>query len=228
MAAMTSRMALASGLAICLSAGWASAQQAESLFGKRTASVTYGPYARIEFGRGLPSPQDGYWEPPGEDDPRVDFNLDGSDMNTGAIAMGYDWMNGFRADVSFMVSGVSDVSGGCSDVSNGTPCSDHVDGVDASVKTTAAMVNVFFSPMERQGSNSIFQPFVVGGLGVATNTVESWSRENADGNRPVRSFEGDSQVGLRVVLGRWRLPASHAAGEMAHSGRSCLALLRLR
>jgi opacity protein-like surface antigen len=196
-------MALVSCLALSL---WAvaapvAAQQGASLFGKRTASVTYGPYGRIEIGRSLPSPRDGSWLPPGASDPRIGFELDGNDTTTGAVALGYDWMNGFRADFTFLMTGSSDVSGGCSDVANGTPCSDHVDGVEAPLKTKAVMASLFFSPMEWRGSSSIFQPFVVAGAGVAWNEIDDWSRDNARANRPVRRFEGDTTSGFAWSVG---------------------------
>jgi hypothetical protein len=77
------------------------AQSTESLFGKQTLSVTYGPYARIELGAASPSLGDGSWLPPGSSDPQITFDVMPDKTRTafGAIALGYDWQNGFRGDV---------------------------------------------------------------------------------------------------------------------------------
>jgi opacity protein-like surface antigen len=46
------------------------------------------------------------------------------------------------------------------------------------------MANLFYAPLEARGSNSRFQPFVVGGIGMSRNTVESWTRFNLDAGTP--------------------------------------------
>lgn len=199
--------AVALTLSVGAIAGPAVAQDGQSLFGQRTASVTYGPYARFELGGALPSPDDGYWLPPGyvdgvTGDPRVNFDLDGDSRGFGAIALGYDWMNGFRGDLSLTFTGSTSITGPCSGASDGTPCSGHANIIGGSVKTTALMGNVFYSPLEQRGSNSVFQPFIVGGIGLAHNKVGPWTRENTSGGpAPVRSFEGDSKTDLAWSLG---------------------------
>ena len=78
------------------------------------------------------------------------------------------------------------------------------------------MANVFYAPLEARGSNSVFQPFVTAGLGVAQNEVGDWTRLNtATGAvRRTRTFEGDTtsnfawSVGLGASLqvtrpGKW-------------------------
>ena len=92
-----------SAMAPCL------AQENESLFGVQSASVTYGPYVRLEFGSAMPSLGDAYWLPPGQDDPRIDFSASGSDAGFGAVAFGFDWQTGIRADLSFFGMGTSDI-----------------------------------------------------------------------------------------------------------------------
>jgi opacity protein-like surface antigen len=106
------------------------------------------------------------------------------------------------------------VRGVCSGTSDGSPCANHVDSVSATLNTKALMASVFYAPLEQRGSNSIFQPFLVAGIGVAQNGVDGWSRVNADAARPVRSFEGAStdsfawSVGIGASLqvtrpGKW-------------------------
>ena len=179
----------------------ASAQETPSLLGDRTASVTFGPYARAEFGGSLMGADGGYWLPPGSSDPRISFDASAQDTFLGSVALGYDWQNGIRADLSFLGTGTSDVSGPCSGASDGTPCSDHADITDASVSTMAAMGNIFYAPLEARGSNSVFQPFVAAGVGVALNEVGAWTRENPGSARPVRTFSGDRSSSLAWSVG---------------------------
>lgn len=179
----------------------AKAEQDTSLLGNRTASVTYGPYARVEFGGSLMQTDDAYWLPPGSADPRISFDASSQDTFLGAVALGYDWQNGIRADLSFFGTGTSDVSAPCSGASNGTPCSDHAEVTDASVSTRGAMGNVFYAPLEARGSNSVFQPFIVAGVGIATNEMGDWTRENPASPRPVRTFSGGMTSNLAWSVG---------------------------
>ncbi len=184
------------------------AQEDQSLFGKRVASVTYGPYTRMEMGVAKPSLDNAYWLPPGASDPRIDFDASALEdsVGFGSIAYGYDWQNGFRADVSLFTTGSSGVTAPCSGASDATSCTTHADITDASIKTSGLMGNVFYAPLEARGSNSIFQPFVVAGIGLASNKVGEWTRtKNPDnptiGTDPVRTFEGDTTTSLAWSVG---------------------------
>lgn len=86
------------------------------------ASVTYGPYVRGELGSLMPELSGGYWLPPGANDPRINFDLDGSNTGLASIAVGFDWQNGVRADVAFLHSGDMGFSGPCSSASDGSDC----------------------------------------------------------------------------------------------------------
>jgi opacity protein-like surface antigen len=191
-----------SAMAPCL------AQENESLFGVRSASVTYGPYVRLEFGSAMPSLSDAYWLPPGQADPRIDFSASGSDAGIGAVAFGFDWQTGIRGDLSFFGMRTSDIVAPCSGASDGSECAIHADIKNASVTTKGAMANVFYAPFEARGSNSIFQPFIVAGLGIARNEVGAWTRENSNppppdkpDRRELRTFEGDSSAELAWSIG---------------------------
>lgn len=178
--------------------GTAFGADSQSLFGIDSASVTYGPYARVEIGGAAQSFKDAYWLPPGYPaDPRVTFDLGDKNTGFGSVAVGHDWMNGFRADLSLSITGRSDIAGNCSSASDGTACATHADITGGSVKTTALMGNVFYSPLEQRGSNSRFQPFIVGGLGIASNDVGDWTRENAGS----RTFLGDRTTDLAWSIG---------------------------
>lgn len=204
----TGAVALASVLVVSAATCKASAQETQSLFGIESASVTYGPYVRLEFGGAMPLPSDAYWLPPGEDDPRIDFDSSGSDLGFGTVAFGFDWQTGIRADVSFFGMGTSDIIAPCLGASDGSDCSDHAGIKEASVSTRGAMANVFYAPFEARGSNSVFQPFIVAGLGIARNEVGEWTRENLSppppdkpDRRELRTFEGDISSGLAWSIG---------------------------
>lgn len=176
------------------------------------ASVTYGPYARLELGGAMTELSDGYWLPPGPSDPQIDFDLDGNDTGMAAIALGYDWQNGVRADVSLLHTGEIGFSGPCSSASDGSDCdlTPHADISDGSVQGSAMMVNLFFAPLEARGSNSRFQPFVVGGIGVSRNSVDSWTRVNDASANPTRVFDSNTETDFAWSLGvgaSWQLTA---------------------
>ncbi len=171
--------------------------------GDLVASVTYDPYARLGFGVADISADNGYRRPPGFDpDPEIDFDLSGDNVGFGEAAVGFDWQNGFRADLSLLFTGEIDISGECAGASNGTPCefdagipgSGHADIMDASLSSTVLMGNLLYSPFEAQGSNSVFRPFAVGGLGLASNKVGEWTRENPVAVQTTRTFEGNTET----------------------------------
>jgi len=202
---MTSLSRIASALVIVVLGGAATAD-AESLFGKTwTASVTYGPYARASLGAAELSPDNGYWHSPGyPSDPEVRFDLSGDTAATGELALGFDWQNGWRLDLSILALGSSDVSGPCSGTSDGSLCSDHADIQSASVSTRAAMVNVFYAPFEARGSHSVFQPLLVAGVGTSANKVGQWTRynDNTDAtSATTRTFEGARSVSPAWSIG---------------------------
>lgn len=188
--------------ALAGAATMAFAEDYGSLFGTRTASVTYGPYLRAELGYGNTSLGGGYWRSPGYiPDPEVRFDLSGDGVALGSVAFGFDWQNGWRGDVGVVATGQSGVSGPCSSASYGSPCSTHADIASASVSTTALMGNVFYAPMEARGSNSVLQPFVSAGLGLARNKVGDWTRVNSGATQPSRTFSGDTSSSLAWSVG---------------------------
>lgn len=184
------------------------AQSEDIKFGQSVAGVTYGPYVRLELGGANHDLSNAFWLPPGGSDPRVNFDaVPDDDVNGfGAAAIGYDWQNGFRADVSLFSTGDIGITAPCSSASNGTPCNTHADITDATLNSTGIMGNLFYAPMEARGSYSVFQPFVVASLGVARNEVGEWTRtknpaNNTFGTGNVRTFESNSSTDLAWSLG---------------------------
>lgn len=174
------------------------------------AAVTYGPYVRAELGGLVPELSGANWLPPGPGDPRVFFDLDGDEAGLASIAFGFDWQNGFRGDLSITHTGDISFSGPCSSASDGSDCdlTPHADISAGSVRTTAMMVNLFYAPREAAGSNARFQPWVTGGIGLARNTVESWTRVNPASPEPVRVFGSNSQTDFAWSIGigaSWQL-----------------------
>lgn len=172
------------------------AQDSAGLLKVGVASVTYGPYVRAELGASAPNFSDGHWLPPGYPiDPRIDFDLSGKSTGFAGLAVGYDWMNGFRGDISLLRVGRSDVTG-----PHTTPGA-HTDITAGSVATTAVMGNLFFSPFERVGVNSKLQPFLVAGVGLANNEVGDWTRTNSATTPVVRTFTGHASTSAALSLG---------------------------
>lgn len=210
-----SRGVAAAGLALF----WSGAAIGQDLagFGKDVASVTYGPYVRAEIGHGSTAADDGFWAPPGPADPQIFFDLDADDGTTGAVAIGFDWQNGWRMDASFGRFTGGPVAGPCIAASDGTACDigptldNHADIESASFSASTLMANLFYAPFEAKGSHSRFQPFVVGGLGLSRNKVGVWTRENNNSgltDRPTRAFAGASSTRLAWSVGigaAWQL-----------------------
>lgn len=187
--------------AALLAAAPVSAQDGESLFGVEGASVTYGPYVRFDLGGGMPGPGGAFWDPPGASDPRISFDASADAAAFGALGLGFDWQNGIRADVSYFATGTSDLSAPCASASDGSPCSTHARITDGSVLAQGVMASVYYAPLEAQGSNAPFQPFVVAGIGIARNEVGEWTREGPTSGRPIRTFEGNTSSGLAWSVG---------------------------
>ena len=158
-------------------------------------ALTHGPYLRAELGGALPRLSGGNWLPPGRADPRVFFDLGADPAAVGTIALGYEWQNGFRGDLSLMRTGSIGFSGLCSSASDGSDCvlTPHANISAGSVRTTAMMINLFYAPFEASGSGGGFQPWVTVGAGMARNTVPSWTRENRAAPQPVRVFGSNTQ-----------------------------------
>ncbi len=160
------------------------------------ASVTYGPYIRLEEGNATANFSDEHWLPSGyPDDPRIDFDLNGKNRLMLGGAIGYDWMNGFRADMGIVNLARTEING------VHTTTGSHGDISSASVATTALMANVFYSPLEQLRVNSRIQPFIVAGLGYAHNRVGDWTRINTGSSTVERTYYGMKHGDLATTIG---------------------------
>lgn len=185
-------------------------------FSTQTASVTYGPYARLSFGSSASSYDDGRWQN-GGGDPTIFFDLGDETGGFGEIAFGFDWQNGFRGELALGRFGDTNAVGACSSVSDLTPCNDHADISSGSVSSTVVMGNVYYAPFEHRGNNSVFQPFLVAGVGFSRNEVSEWTRMANPGSpsgRLYRSFEGNTDTSFAWSLGlgaAWQIsrPGQH-------------------
>ncbi|MDG4649715.1 hypothetical protein P6F26_14820 [Roseibacterium sp. SDUM158017] len=170
--------------------------------------VSFSPYLRAEVGSLLPELSDAYWLPPGQADPRIDFDLDGDNAGFASAAFGIDWNNGLRTDLALIHTGDIGFSGPCASASDGSDCdaTPHADITDGTVRSRAMMANLFYAPLEGRNPDARIQPFVVGGLGVAWNTVESWTRFNPQagtppGSRPFRTFGSNTENDVAWSIG---------------------------
>jgi opacity protein-like surface antigen len=161
------------------------AKRPATLFGRTSASVTYGPHIRLEAGRGHVDLADPNWLPPGPSDPRVFFDFPDRRKGFAGVAFGYDWQNGFRGDIGLISAGKVDTAGAWSYTIPADP-GPHADISAATVTTRAVMASVFYAPLEQQGVNSRIQPYLVAGLGLAQNKMSNWTRTNASSPKPVR------------------------------------------
>ncbi len=183
-----------------LTAAPAISQEGGSLFGvERPASVTYGPYVRAGLGFEASLIEDGFWESPGASDPLVLFDLDGDNAAYATVAAGFDWMNGFRSDISLSYFGDKDVSGPWSSTIPPTP-GPHA-SMSTSISSLALMGNVYYAPWEGSGRKVRFSPYISAGLGFARNDMSTWIRTNPASSRPTRSFEGNVETDLAWSLG---------------------------
>ncbi len=171
-----------------------------SLIGRTSASVTYGPYVRFEAGRTHVSLADPNWLPPGPSDPRVFFDFASQDRGLVGFAYGYDWMNGFRADVGLISAGKVNATGPWSYTLPADP-GPHADITAATVGTRALMGSVFYAPLEQKGVNSRVQPYLVAGIGLAQNRMSAWTRVNPAAPTPSRTFAGNTRIDLAYSVG---------------------------
>lgn len=177
----------------------------DSLFGVTSAGITYGPYVRAELGGTMPVYDNAFWLPPGYDpdplagDPQVFFDLSGEKSMAGSVAVGMDYMNGFRWDVSLTMIGGQAVTGPWSYTVPETE-GPHA-SVDATFSSTVFMINGFYSPLEHQSKNSKVQPFITAGIGMANNAIGDWTRINLFKDNVYRTFEGASTSSFAWTIG---------------------------
>jgi len=160
-----------------------------------------GSYVKFEFGSAFEAGGDAFWRPPGfPADPQVFFDLSRDNRAYVSAAVGHEWSDKFRGDVSLSVFGGSDFSGPWSRT---VPmvAGPHADITGGSVSSTALMANGYWSPFGTMGDSYGIQPFLTAGLGVARNKMSDWTRTNAAAPRVNRTFEGASNTDFAWSIG---------------------------
>jgi opacity protein-like surface antigen len=163
------------------------------------------PYLRLGIGAASPDFDDANWAPPGFDrpqnpDPRVFFDLSEPGGAAGTIAIGRNLKRHVRGELALTYFDSRDISGPWSFTRPATP-GPHA-SMSTDIQSTALMANIFydFSPLG-QGAFA-FRPYVMAGLGMSWNDMGDWTRKNsANANRPVRTFEGDTDSEFAWSLG---------------------------
>ncbi len=179
---------------LAMAGGIASAANAQSL--------NQGAYFRGELGGSVLATDSGYWWGPGGPpaDPRITFSLNDAFGVTGSAGFGYDWANGLRADVSANGLIGMQVDGTFQSANDGTTVG-HANDIHAPVTVLAVLANVFVEPMLLAGADSGFQPFLTGGVGLASVSTGQWTRNNPASPQPTRTWEGANQTNFAWTLG---------------------------
>jgi len=162
-----------------------------------------GWYLRGEAGVVVLGSDTGYWHGPGAGDPRITFDLDYPLGPTAAAAFGYDWANGLRADVSFVLDANMSVTAKFRSASDGTTTG-HTQTITTNVSAQALMANLFIEPLRMSGNDSPIQPFITGGLGIAHTQMGEWTRYNPSALLPgdvYRTFSGADAFGVAWTIG---------------------------
>lgn len=161
-----------------------------------------GAYFRGELGGSMFATDMGYWWGPGGPpaDPRITFSLNDAFGVTGSAAFGYDWANGMRADISANGLVGMQVDGIFRSASDGTTAG-HATDIHAPVSVFALLANIFVEPMALTGADSTVQPFLTGGLGLASVSTGQWTRNNPASPQPSRTWEGANRMNFAWTLG---------------------------
>ena len=163
-----------------------------------------GWYARGDVGVTVLGPNGtGYWTGPGGGAPRITFGLDDPATFTGSMALGYDWMNGIRSDLSFTLDSNMDVTATIRSTSDGSPTAGHTQTITGSINAQALMANLFVEPLKLTGNDGPVQPFLTVGAGVAHVSMGQWTRYNPNNGPPdtYRTFYGADQFNLAWTAG---------------------------
>lgn len=149
-----------------------------------------GTYLRLDAGLLQSAYGDPYWDPAGEDDPRVFFDFADGQGPYVAVALGRDFGRGLHGELGVHLFGRTDAAGDWLETDPVTP-GPHAD-IDASVQTFALMATGYFYPLAASSPSSRVQPWLSAGGGIALNNVGDWTRSNPAATVPVRTYAGDT------------------------------------
>ncbi|MXN65601.1 hypothetical protein GR183_11870 [Stappia sp. GBMRC 2046] len=153
-------------------------------------------YFRVEGGAAWLAEDRGNWAGPGGTVVTYDLDADGAFI--GSAAFGAQFHDGVRGDLSLSYLSEADIDANWIAPLPGP----HAD-IDASVSTWLIMANLFVEPLTLAGYESPIKPFVTGGIGVAVNDMDDWTRTNTTLAPPdtVREFEGKTNTSFAWSLG---------------------------
>ncbi|WP_417671119.1 outer membrane protein [Roseibium sp.] len=159
-------------------------------------------YVRGEAGAAFLAEDRGNWTPPGVSDPRITHSLDDETAFFGSIGFGAQVVPGIRTDLSLGYQSQMSVHGDPRSASDGSDPSTHAD-MDADVSSWQIMANVFIEPFALMNYDSPISPFVTGGIGVAFNKMDDWTRTSNEvaPTRLTRTFEGDTSTEFAWSIG---------------------------
>lgn len=182
-------LSLAGVVATSLAAGSALAQDA--------GSFERDIYMRLEAGGAFLGQNRGNWTGPGPADPQITHSLSNPGAFFGSVAVGTTVFDGLRTDLSLSYQSRMNVKGQWIAPAAGAP---HAN-MDVDVSSWIVMANVFAEPLALAGYESPIRPFVTGGLGVAFNQMDDWTRTNPAAVQPVRTFEGNTETSFAWSIG---------------------------
>jgi opacity protein-like surface antigen len=134
-------------------------------------------------------------------DPRVFFDLSEPDGVAGTIAIGRNLRRGVRGELAVTYFNGRDIGGNWSKTVPATS-GPHA-SVETDIQSTAFMANIVYD-LPPVGSGILgFRPYLMAGLGASWNKMGDWTRFNNfnPSARPVRTFEGDTEVEFAWSLG---------------------------
>lgn len=156
-------------------------------------------YVRIELGLARGATNDAYWLPPGyPNDPQVFFDLGSDQGGFGGIAVGYAIQDGLRGELAINGFGGTDYNG---DWAYTVP---ETEGPHASVtgstSSLTVMGNLFYEPFGALGDGGTVVPYIMGGLGMARNSMSDWTRTNPE-TEETRGYSGAITNDLAYAVG---------------------------
>lgn len=182
--------AVLSAGAVVAGMGAAFAQDASSIWPRDV-------YLRVEGGGAWLAEDRGHWHGPGPGDPRITFNIDDVGAFIGTAAIGATLYNGVRGDISLSYLSEMDI-----DANWISPLPGPHANIYADVSSWLIMANLFVEPLALAGYESPIKPFVTGGIGVAFNEMDDWTRINPFAVGPaVRTFDGNTETEFAWSLG---------------------------
>lgn len=144
-------------------------------------------YVRGEIGGAKLSTRRGTWIGPGRSDPQIFHRLTKPTVLFGGFAVGAEVWRGVRLEAGYFHLFRTRVNGRWIFTVPAT-AGPHAN-MQSRVRSNMFMANAYIHPLALAGVNWPVQPFIGGGIGVALNSMDVWTRTNPASRRPIRRFE---------------------------------------